>query len=52
MRLDSFRFLVGPLVLVLAVAGSAAAQETSLVGTWALDLKISVDGKLLKPARS
>ena len=43
MRLDSFRFLVGPLVLVLAVAGSAAAQETSLVGTWALDLKASTN---------
>jgi hypothetical protein len=66
MRLDSFRFLVGPLVLALAVAGSAAAQETTVVGTWALDLKasqnvpeaqkgvdlkISVDGKLLTTAR-
>ncbi len=66
MRLDSFRFLVGPLVLALAVAGSAAAQETTVEGTWTLDmkasqnvpeaqkgvdLKISVDGKLLTTAR-
>ena len=66
MRVDLFRFLVGPLVLVFAAAGSAAAQETPVVGTWTLDmkasqnvpeaqkgvdLKISVDGKLLTTAR-
>ena len=66
MRVDSFRFLVGPLILVLAAAGSAAAQETTIVGTWTLDmkasqnvpeaqkgvdLKISVDGKLLTTTR-
>ena len=41
MRVDSFRFLVGPLILVLAAAGSAAAQENTLEGTWVLDVKAS-----------
>lgn len=41
MRLNSFRFLVGPLVLVLAAAGSAVAEETTLEGTWTLDAKAS-----------
>lgn len=41
MRVDSFRFLVGPLVLVLAVAGLAAAEETTIEGTWTLDMKAS-----------
>jgi len=66
MRVVSIRFLVGPLILVLAAAGSAAAQETTVVGTWTLDmkasqnvpdaqkgvdLKISLDGKVLTTAR-
>ena len=66
MRVDSFRFLVGPLVLVLAAAGSAAAEESTIVGTWTLDMKasqnvpeaqkgvdlqLSVDGKLLTTTR-
>lgn len=41
MRLDLFRCLVGPLLLALAAAGPAVAEETSLEGTWALDLKAS-----------
>ena len=41
MRVDSLRYLVGPVVLVLAAAGSAAAQETPIEGTWTLDMKAS-----------
>lgn len=41
MRLISLRFLVGPLFALLAAAGPLAAQETSLQGTWTLDLKAS-----------
>lgn len=66
MTVNSARYLVGSLVLVLAAAGSAAAQETPVVGTWTLDLKasqnvpevqkgvdlrISIEGKLLTTAR-
>ncbi len=41
MRVVSLRFLVGSLVLLLAAAGPLAAQETSLQGTWVLDVKAS-----------
>ena len=41
MRVVLFRFLVGPLILVLAAAGSATAQETTIEGTWTLDMKAS-----------
>ena len=41
MRVVSFRFLVGSLVLLLAAAGPLAAQETSLQGVWVLDVKAS-----------
>jgi hypothetical protein len=41
MRVVSLRFLVGSLVLVLAAAGPLAAEETTLLGTWTLDLKAS-----------
>ena len=41
MRSVSLRFFVGFVVLVLAAAGPLAAQETTLQGTWALDMKAS-----------
>ena len=41
MREVSLRFLVGSLVALLAAAGPLAAEEPTLLGTWALDMKAS-----------
>ncbi len=41
MRVHSFRFLVGSLLLALAAASPLAAQEATLQGTWTLDVKAS-----------
>ena len=41
MRVVSFRFLVGSLVLLLAAAGPLAAEEATVEGTWVLDAKAS-----------